>query len=239
MKIVDSLLNLIYPARCLLCQEYLNPETQNTLCPSCRESIELNHPPFCLKCSRHINTHGKLCRECRQTDFHFDHAWSTSIYNDSMKELIHLFKYQNRTGLRTFFVSHMLQFIGHHHIDMKQFDGLVPVPLSGTRFRERGYNQSALLAEMISKEFSIPIFEQCLLRVKHTKNQALLGKKDRFTNVTGAFRIKDSRVVKDKSILLIDDLLTTGATLSQAAFELKQAGAEGVFAMTLAIAISN
>jgi len=119
-------------------------------------------------------------------------------------------------------------------MDIEQFDFMVPIPLHPTRKRERGYNQSFLLASQLSRIFNINLNINLLIKIKNTKNQSLLSKKERWTNITGAFKIKNPNEVNNKSILLIDDLLTTGATSSEAAKALKSAGAKTVGVFTLA-----
>ena len=119
-------------------------------------------------------------------------------------------------------------------MDIEQFDFMVPIPLHPTRKRERGYNQSFLLASQLSRIFNINLNINLLIKTKNTKNQSLLSKKERWTNITGAFKIKSPNEVNNKSILLIDDLLTTGATSSEAAKALKSAGAKTVGVFTLA-----
>ena len=128
----------------------------------------------------------------------------------------------------------MINFIDKYSLDIEQFDYLTPIPLHPTRKRERGYNQSLLLAYKISKTYNISLNINFLIKTKNTKNQSLLSKKERWTNITGAFKIKNSNEVKNKSILIIDDLLTTGATSSEAAKVLKSAGAKTVGVFTLA-----
>ena len=112
---------------------------------------------------------------------------------------------------------------------------MIPVPLHPTRLRERGYNQSCLLADGISSAFGIPIVLNKLTRIRNTEPQAMLEAKNRFTNIHGAFTIKNSQGITRKNILIIDDLLTTGATASEAARILKTAGAKRVGVLTLAI----
>ena len=129
----------------------------------------------------------------------------------------------------------MISFIREYRFDVARFDLIMPVPLSATRMRERGYNQARLLGAEIAAAFVIPLAGNHLARVRHTQPQALLDEKQRWTNIQGAFRIRNSTAVKGRSILLVDDLLTTGATASEAARALKDAGAGTVGVLTLAI----
>lgn len=128
----------------------------------------------------------------------------------------------------------MIDFIQMYNLDIDQFEHIVPVPLHPTRLRERTYNQSELLARRVSQYFRKELSLNNLVRIRHTQNQASLAKKNRWTNIEGAFTIKNSKAFSNQSILLIDDLLTTGATVSEAAKELKRAGAKKVGVFTLA-----
>ncbi|HBG61381.1 MAG TPA: hypothetical protein DDX37_06095 [Candidatus Omnitrophica bacterium] len=196
----------------------------------------LNIPPFCPKCSRHLGTHPKntKCMNCSRAELFFDFAWCACFFEDPLKDLIHQFKYNQKTQLSGQFSKLMVHFIKEYHMDIEQFDFMVPIPLHPTRKRERGYNQSFLLASQLSRIFNINLNINLLIKTKNTKNQSLLSKKERWTNITGAFKIKNPNEVNNKSILLIDDLLTTGATSSEAAKALKSAGAKTVGVFTLA-----
>ena len=129
----------------------------------------------------------------------------------------------------------MISFILRYNLDIKQFDYIMTVPLHPTRYRERGFNQSELLAAGISQHFSIPFLNNHLIKIRPTLNQSLSKRKDRFTNLKGAFRIHHSKKIDGKNILLVDDLITTGMTASETALTLKNAGAKKVGILTLAI----
>jgi len=153
-----------------------------------------------------------------------------------MRRLLHKFKYGLKTLLTYPFCELIASFIQSYHFDIDQFDVIVPIPLSSTRLRERGYNQSQLLAEEIAHYYNIHLSINNLIKVLHTKNQANLSRKNRWTNVQRAFKIKTPNEYRQKAVLIIDDLLTTGATASEAGHMLKIAGAKTVGVLTLAIA---
>jgi len=243
--VLTGLRDLIYPPNCLICKEYIHPNTQRLnnrfsdglLCQKCLSVVQLNFPPFCPKCSRHL---GKLptlakCNECRKSKPNFDFAWGACIFDDYLKKLIHDFKYNQKTLLRHPLGELIIRFVDKYYLDIHQFDLVMPIPLSTTRHRERGYNQAHLLAVAITQEYSLNLSIHNLTRIRHTKNQSLLSRKERWTNITGAFRINNPISINNQSILLIDDLLTTGATASEAALTLKQCGAKTVGVLTLAI----
>jgi ComF family protein len=236
-----GLIDLIYPACCILCKITLTPvEKPHRLCFACQNKLKKNHPPFCRKCSRPLeNPKHAFCLTCQEVALKFENAWGTFLYNETMQKLLHLFKYGHKSSLRFFFVDHMTAFIREYHIDLSEIDLIVPIPLHPTRRRERGYNQSQILAEMLSQDLKIPILAENLIRIRHTPNQARLTQKERWTNLEAAFKINNSNRFRDKSILLIDDLYTTGATVSQVSGLLKTAGAREVKVLTLAIAVSE
>ena len=127
-------------------------------------------------------------------------------------------------------------FIQKYFLDINQFDMISPIPLSFARKRERGFNQSQFLAESLANSFNINLHLNNLVRARNTKSQTSLPQKERWTNIHEAFRIKHPAQCLGKSILLIDDLLTTGATASEAARTFKEAGAKTVGVFRLAIA---
>lgn len=218
---LQGALELIFPDNCLLCRQYLNSRHQKQLCPNCFASIQLNPTPF--------------SRKPGLETFAFDQAWSACLYNDSFQKLLHSFKYNSKTSLCKTFTPLMIDFIDRWHIPIEKFDIMTPIPLHPVRLRERGYNQSSLLSNALSRHYKISQRENILVRSKMTATQTDLGAKQRWTNLEGAFRIKNSTDVEGRTIVLIDDLFTTGATVHHAAEALKKAGAVRVGVLTLSV----
>lgn len=237
--ILQGLRKLVFPPICVICKsQKLTSFPHQILCLTCRLLLQDNIPPFCPKCSRHLGICDNLtrCHSCQRHDFHFDFAWSPLIYNNLLKEIIHAFKYHQKTYIKYFLVQHMIDFIYAYHLDIHQFDAIISVPLHSTGLRERGYNQSELLAELISRHFSIPLYKNQLVKTRFTPHQALIKRKDRFTNLKGAFRIKHLCRISGKKILIVDDVMTTGFTASEIAHTLKTSGATKTAILTAAIA---
>lgn len=246
--LIDSLIDLVYPPICISCKTFIPEKTHfmqtiriaNSanyfICKKCENKIKYNIPTFCPKCSRHLGKNPSIskCNNCRNQNIYFDFAWSACIYDDFSKHLLHMFKYSNKTVFRHLFADKIISFVEQYNLDIKQFDLIIPIPLSLSRLRTRGYNQAFLIAELLSKYFNISINNKSLTRKKDTNFQYSLSKKERFTNIQGAFRINYSNLIKNKNILLIDDLLTTGATASGAAKTLKQDHAKTVSVLTFA-----
>ena len=214
---------LIFPDNCLICRQFLNSRHQRQLCTNCLGSLVFNPTP--------------LGQQTAPGAFAYDHAWSVCLYNEPAQKLLHAFKYNSKTSLCKTFVPLMIDFIDRYSLPLQQFDLITPIPLHPVRLRERGYNQSALLSLALSRHYGMLHTENLLIRRKMTPTQTELGAKQRWTNMEGAFKIKNPTDVKDKSIVLIDDLYTTGATVHSAAKALKTAGAARVGVLTFSITI--
>jgi ComF family protein len=183
-----------------------------------------------------IYTPQGLCPTCLKYPIAFDSAWGAIHYNPASQRLLHLFKYQQKTSVRKIFRHFLSEFFERYQVPLNDFDCSIPIPLHPVRLRERGFNQSQLIAEIIQKDYGIPMMTEELVRLRPTEPQSFLGQKERWTNLEGAFTIKCSFNINSNSILLIDDLLTTGATASAAAQALKDAGATKVGLLVVAMA---
>ncbi len=238
-KTCNIICDLLYPPCCQICTKTLRAWPTEILCPLCLDQITFNKPPFCLKCCRYLgeDISHPLCTICRRKPLYFDFAWSACLYTSPLKELIHHFKFHDKTYYRFLFAPLLIQFIDRYQLDIKQFDYLMPVPLSPTRQRERGYNQSLLLASDLAKHYGLPVDHTILIKHRHTHPQTQLSQKIRFTNLEGAFKMKSQINLVGKNILLVDDLLTTGSTASEIARLLKSNGAGRVGVLTLATTV--
>jgi ComF family protein len=160
----------------------------------------------------------------------FDRARSLFPFQGLLREALHGFKYEQRFDLTRFFVSHL----EGEAIAMGPFDIIVPVPLHPKRLRERGFNQAALIAHPLAKKLRCKYDVDVLVRTEEVGPQVGRELKDRLKAVKGIFIVADHRKVKDKRVLLIDDVLTTGATANECARVLKKAGASRVDVLTIA-----
>ncbi|MFA5092880.1 MAG: ComF family protein [Candidatus Omnitrophota bacterium] len=230
--------DLIYPNCCLVCKDKLKTtREQDPLCFACWDKIERNHPPFCLRCGRHLDAKAILentCFSCHKEQFYFDRAFSPCRYTGSIKQLVHEFKYKHKDYLGKHLGLIMKTFIKDYSLPIQHLDCIIPIPLHKSRQREREFNQAEILSQEIAKEFNKEMINQALIRNKPTKTQTELNPEQRRKNVAGSFSIKRPELIKDKNLLLIDDVFTTGATSSEAAKCLKAAGAKIVLLMTLA-----
>jgi ComF family protein len=237
-RLINGLVDIIYPKKCLACKRKLAKAAANDfICSRCWGEIKKNVPPFCRLCGRHleikINT-GNICSTCIEKPLSFDRAFSPCVYEGVIKELIHGFKYKNKDYLGETLSSLMIEFIKGYNLDMNDLDLIIPMPLHTARLREREFNQAEILSNHIGKEFNKHVANNILIRRTLKKPQVELKNEERFSNIAGSFALNQKNPVKGKNILLIDDVLTTGATASEAAATLKSGQANIVFVMTLA-----
>jgi len=237
-EFLSSLVDIIYPKVCLVCKNSLKnvSSIDSTVCGQCWTKIKRNLPPFCNSCGRHLkkaNLNKNICPTCLKKPLHFDRAFSPCIYDGAIKELIHEFKYKNKDYLGATLSRLMIEFIKEYDVPIDYLDLIVPIPLHPTRLREREFNQAEILSNYIAAEFNKNITDKILIRHRVTKTQTELETEQRFVNVQGSFSVTRKEGLKGKNILLVDDVLTTGATSSEAASALKGAGANIVFVLTL------
>ena len=236
--LLRGLKDLIYPNCCLGCGNRIDSaREQDCVCDSCRVKIEKNLPPFCATCGRHLDIvaiQKNTCLHCSNQNFYFDRAFSPCVYTGVIKKLIHEFKYNGKDYLKQPFGSIMNAFIKEYSLPIEYLDFIVPVPLHKNRQREREFNQAQLLGQQVAVEFNKNLLNGILIRSKPTKTQTELTLQERRQNVESSFAVTNPELIKGTNLLLIDDVLTTGATSSEAAKSLKISGAKTVLLMTLA-----
>ena len=238
-SLLDGLMDIIYPRICLICKSKLDNTSgkNNVVCLKCWGKIKRNLPPFCHCCGRHLeatNFTKHICPSCVKKKLHFDRAFSPCVYEGVIKELIHEFKYKNKDYLGHTLSNLMTEFIKEYNLPISYVDFIIPVPLHKTRLREREFNQAEVLSNCIAGEFNKTVLNNNLIRHRPTKTQTDLEEEERLLNVSGSFSVKENAHIKGKNLLLVDDVLTTAATCSEAAYTLKTAGANIVFVLTLA-----
>ena len=224
-KLKETALNLLFPRRCVGCGA-----EGGFICDCCRQSLRLILPPVCPRCGRHRPSE-TLCSDCIGWQAEIDGIRSPFEFDGVMRQAIHELKYRN---LRA--IAEQLAKILHDYLVTESIPAeiLVPVPLHKKRLRERGYNQSELLARELGKLVNIPVAGDYLLRRRQSSPQArTLNVEARYHNVTGAFVCVDHRF-QGKQVLLIDDVCTSGATLDSCALSLKEAGVASVWGLVMA-----
>lgn len=229
-----SLLNLFFPPQCLVCETIV--PRHGTLCTACWNNVPFISDPMCACCGLPLEfavDAQTLCGECLREHPPFSRARAAFAYNEQSRTLILKLKYQDDTYLSHSFAG-WLQSAGKELVAAS--DLMIPVPLHWRRMVSRRYNQSLLLARALAAKTALPLLADGLVRTRHTPQQAGLSKNAREKNVKNAFAVppKHLVVLKGKSILLIDDVMTTGATLSACTHVLLKAGAGQVNVLTLA-----
>lgn len=237
-RLLQAFAEILYPRYCLICHAKTPMRvSKENICQRCLDSIIPMNPPFCQKCGRTIEKPASgrnRCGECGKMHFFFERAWTGYPYEGTLKEVIHHFKYNQKPYLGSFLSSLLIRFVSDYHIPLAHFDYLIPIPLAQAKLKEREFNQARVLADSLNPCFGLPVVDNALYRKRNTASQAGLDRNSRWKNIQGAFGVKNQEAVKDKRILLIDDVLTTGATASEAARALKDAGAQAIFVVTIA-----
>jgi len=234
---IHAIEEIVYPKFCRLCSSsIINDHSFDCVCKSCLLKAKLNTPPFCKQCGIPlIKTlpDNRGCSFCRGKKFNFDEALSAYEYSGVIKECISLFKYEGKIRLAANLGQLMADFF-KRYCRSKRFDYIVCVPLYWRKKIDRGFNQAEILAEFLSRSLSISCCFDKLRRIRKTSSQFNLNFRERHKNISGAFACKDLNFFVGKSVLLVDDIFTTGATLNECSKVLKQAGALKITAFTLA-----
>ena len=226
----DPFLSLLYPPRCLICKTL----GASGLCAACAGQIAPVAAPFCLVCGHTLSDNH--CANCAAQTPAFRRCRSLGVYDGVLRHAVHQFKYRDRPQLACPLGSLLAAYAHTHASDLNglRFDALLPVPMHSVRRRVRGYNQSERLARVLGTELGLPLLSDALVRVRPTRPQVGLTAAARRTNLRGAFIVKQPDLVSGKTLLLIDDVVTTGSSLHECAATLNAAGAAAVYALTLA-----
>lgn len=231
----DSLLTLLYPQSCQICEKSVEFRSDGFVCGECWQDTHIfdGEEIICWKCSAFLKVgvpEAKVfCRRC-ETDA-YDAAYSIGLYEKALSvSILNLKKQPFLPARLRKLVCNAFDKLSFHEIDL-----IIPVPLSAARLRERGFNQAAVIAQTIAGHANLPIDETSLRRIINTeKHRVGMDRKARLESVQNAFEVKRPKLLKGKNILLVDDVFTSGATVSSCAEALKIQGAEKVYALTIA-----
>lgn len=237
--VIKFIVDIVFPIECLGCNK-----AEVWLCSSCSRKVKLIESQLCLGCKK--KNGGELCVSCKE-NCSLDGCLSFGRYGDELlSEVIRAFKYKFSAELAQVLANFLFILWKNEQSktyisQVKNISSLlidtdwlvVPVPIHARRERWRGFNQSELIAQEFSNKVELDLDARSLLRVKYSKAQAKIKHKNRKENITGAFEWRGEKL-NGKSILIIDDVVTTGATLSEIAFVLKEKGAGLVWALTIA-----
>lgn len=213
------LINLLYPQNCLVCNHKINDLKTSPICGNCSDRIKINPETSFIG--------------PEPENFAFDRAFYATAYDDVMRKCICLFKYDGKMQLANTLGKFMSDF-AVKNMGIEDIDMVVPVPLHPVKLRERQFNQSEMLAAHLARKTNKKVLKDLVKRIKYTAPQTELGKEQRMKNVKGAFLVRRGADFKEKTALLVDDVMTTGATLHECAKALKEAGVKKVVALALA-----
>ncbi len=219
-------LDLLFPPYCIGCGK-----EGGYICGICGRELPFIYPPVCSVCGRPLTADAD-CPGCIAKDAAIDGIRSPFLFTGLMRQAIHEFKYRNLRAIAPGLAVFLYDYLADNPVPGNV---LVPVPVHPKRLRERGYNQSSLLARELSRLAGIPVVNDCLVRNTYLTPQAKLSSAaDRLKNITGAFTCANAQL-NNKEVILIDDVSTSGATLNACAAALKSAGAAAVWGLVLAL----
>jgi ComF family protein len=224
-KLKGIALDLLFPRWCVGCGR-----EGDFICSACRKSLTRITPPLCPRCGQ-PQLNNVICPACVGWQANIDGIRAPFKFDGVIRQAIHKLKYNNLRAMAAFLGQMLGDYLAANPLPAEV---LVPVPLHPKRLRERGYNQSRLLALELSKLSSLPLIDDCLVRERHTTPQARTPSVDeRRRNVAEAFACRNRRL-EGRAVLLIDDVATSGATLDACARALKETGASSVWGLVLA-----
>lgn len=234
---IESFLELLYPEKntCFICNIYDETINDKYICNDCERKFKKTTPPFCLKCSKPIyDSLNSLCADCNAYERTFEMSKSLYLYEGIVKKTIFDFKYHSKPYFYRLFGNLMLNYMKENNYT--HFDYITSVPLHSSKLRTRGYNQAELIAKYLSDKLSIP-YSDALKRIKKTTKQSQKSKEERRKTIKDAFEIKNPeklKNIKNCSVLLVDDVFTTGSTADECSKTLLNYEVSKVYVITIA-----
>ncbi len=234
-KLPEILLGLVFPPICPVCGD-IAPAGRD-ICPECAGRLCYADEPYCMKCGKPVEEYEEYCSDCAERGHVYDEGRAVFVYDEYMSKSIYRFKYNGKREFASFYGRVMAERLGRK-IESWNADVIVPVPVHKSKMKTRGYNQAGLIAKELSKRCRIPVCSDLVSRKRATAVQKELGAASRQNNLKKAFNVTPN-VVKYKTVLIVDDIYTTGATVDALAGCLKGAGIEKVYFATLCIGRGN
>jgi ComF family protein len=244
----DAVISVFFPAACRICEELLTRASRVPICEECRGSFEALPEATCQVCGSPLmagfwgaqggEDERPVCRLCAGKTYAFDRARSYAVYEGALVRAILLLKFENMVPLGAWFAGRLAELV-QREPETLAADVVVPVPLHRDREKERGYNQADLIAKPLAKRLKLPHKAVLLMRTRPRPDKQVLTLEERWESVRGAFATRPGSQVDKLRVLLVDDVLTTGATLDACARALREAGAKSVIGLTVARAMRN
>lgn len=229
-QILNKITTLFFPKRCAGCDCVIQGE--GSVCTDCSKKIRLLEGSTCMICGKKVKEGSVYCYDCSRRSHAFDQNAAVFVYQD-VRESLYRFKYNGRAEYAAYYAEMAYRLHGKKIIWWKA-DAIVPVPLHRSRYRKRGYNQAEEFAKELSALTGIPVRKTVLKRVKNTKPLKILSLSERQNNLKKAFLFMQNDV-KLNTIILVDDIYTTGATLDAAAKACREGGVTGIYTITVAV----
>lgn len=230
----EMILNILFPRRCPVCGEIVRPAGRK-ICPSCFPKLSFVKSPVCKKCGKEVMDETvEFCEDCMTHRHAFEYGLALLNYNEVARHSMAQIKYNNKREYLDFYGAAMAARYGKKFKQM-QIDAIVPVPVHVSRRRARGFNQAELLGKILGKRLGVPVCSEMLVRSKKTVPQKNLTASERLKNLSGAFTAGavPSGV---HTVLLTDDIYTTGSTIEACARALRAAGVERVYFAVICMA---
>ena len=238
IPILEFVLNIIYPPRCILCEKII-PIKNNYICKKCSYEDYLIKGNRCQKCSRSLqHSEKKLCKDCENQNLSYEKGFALFEYKGKIKGALYRLKYSRDKEVGKAFGNIISRYY-KNEIQRLSIDLIIPVPIHPNKIRKRGYNQAQVIAKQISINLNIPLRNDVLIRIKDTKPQSKLSKKQRNNNLVDAFKLNKQINEKVKNILIVDDIYTTGSTIENCCKVLKQNKDIKLYFATATIAIDK
>lgn len=227
---------LVFPSFCRLCRTPLEEPGERVVCGACLARLTAPEGPVCPRCGRILHGAGgdHDCGRCLADPPAFTRHRSCGVYGGTLKDVILLFKYRRYAPLGRPLARFMDAALAREREIWEGAEALVPVPLHPSRRRERGFNQARVLARELARSRGLAVLDGALVKARNAPPQAGLRAAERERNVVRAYAVRRAERVRGRTLILVDDVTTTGATLRECARELKAAGAKEVRAVTLA-----
>lgn len=231
----NRILDVLYPEKCVVCHRVLNDSRNGKLCDVCRPKLLPVGEPRCRRCSKALaDPREELCGDCQGKAFYVERGFALYPYDEQMQRAVRNLKYGGELAGGAFFAEQMAESYGKWVRGLSP-DVLIPVPVHKRRLRFRGFNQAACLAVGIGTALGISVDEHYLIRTENTKPQKGLDSRERFRNLQKGFAVRKEDGAGYESVLLVDDIYTTGATLEACGKVLKEAGTKRICFLCLCI----
>jgi len=229
-KILNKIVDLFFPPRCTICDDVINGT--NGICNACKEKVRLLQGSVCMVCGKKLNEDTVYCYDCSRKKHEFIRNFAVFEY-PVIKESLYRFKYKGRAEYAAYYAKSAFLLHGEKLMQLHA-DAIIPVPLHISRYRKRGYNQAEEFAKKLSEYIHVPVQQQKLKRIKATKALKTMDVSGRQNNLKKAFLFMQNDV-KLKTIIVVDDIYTTGSTLDEIARTCKEAGVKDIYTLTIAV----